>query len=59
MKYLRQAFAVLSWFLGFGAFMAMFQTPGGQAGGLLLISAVLIVNGWLHWKSVGQRVAPH
>lgn len=60
MKYLRQAFAVLSWFLGFGAFMAVFRVPTEQAGGFVLIASVLILNGWLHWKaSVRQRVTPH
>ena len=53
MKWVRIAFAILSWFFMLGLIVIAFRDPG-KAAGLLLMATVFFVNGLLHWQARGD-----
>lgn len=50
MKFLRIAFATLSWFLAFGLVVISVRMPE-TAAGTMLMAAVFVGNGALHWNA--------
>lgn len=50
MKWVRTAFAILSWFFMIGLIVIAVRDPG-HAAGLLLMAGVFFLNGLLHWQA--------